>query len=63
MSKNKNILKTTDNASVYKKAFVNLYFHCPICSPNKGCNRQAKWTHDNESWKSNRKTQWKGGNL
>jgi hypothetical protein len=59
MNKNKEILKTTDNASVYKKVFVKLHLHCPICPPNKGCNRQAKWNNDYECWKTNRKTQWK----
>ena len=59
MSKNKKILETTDNASVYKKAFIKFYSRCPICSPNKGCNKQRSYNLDCECWKSNRKTQWK----
>lgn len=61
MSKNKTILKTTDNSSVYKKAFIKLYSSCPMCSPNKGCNRYDSYFNDCNCWKSNRTTQWKGG--
>ena len=61
MSKNKEILKTTDNPSVYKKAFTKLYSSCPMCSPGEGCNKPRRFNLDCESWKSNRKNQWKGG--
>ena len=57
--KNKKALDTTDNSSVYRKALINTVCSCPLCSPNRGCNRQSKWSNDNECWKSNRKTQWK----
>lgn len=57
MCKNKEILETTDNASVYKKAFRNLHFKCPMCSPHRGCNHDR--SNDHKCWKSNRKTQWK----
>ena len=60
MSKNKEILESTDNPSVYKKAFIKLYSSCPMCSPNTGCNRH--YDNDFNNWKSNRKTQWKGVN-
>jgi len=60
MSKNKEILVTTDKPSVYRKAFIKLYSPCPMCSPNRGCNRHNKNVKDCECWKSNRKTQWKG---
>jgi len=57
MCKNKEILETTDNSSVYKKAFRNLHFKCPMCSPHRGCNHDR--SNDHKCWKSNRKTQWK----
>lgn len=60
MSKNKEILESTDNPSVYKKAFIKLYSSCPMCSPNRGCNKQRKYNHDCENWKSSRRSQWKG---
>ncbi len=49
-------MKTTLNSQVYNKALRN-NFGCPICGPNKGCNR--KRTHDSYCWKSNRKDQWR----
>ena len=63
MSKNKEILETTDKPSVYRKAFIKLYSACPMCSPNRGCNKQRKYNRDCENWKSNRKSQWKGSEL
>lgn len=57
--KNYEILKSTDNSSAYRKAFIKLYSSCPMCSPNKECNAQRKYNNDCNNWKSNRRFQWK----
>lgn len=59
MGKNKEKLESTDNSSVYKKAFTKLYSPCPMCSPGKGCNKRQRGSNDMNCWKSNRKNQWK----
>ena len=54
--KEKKTIKSTMDSRVYKMAIrQNLY--CPICGPNKGCNRNRN--NDNKSWKTYRDTQWK----
>ena len=55
----KHVLETTDNPQVYKKVHNVNISQCPICSPNKGCNKRYKFTHDEHCWKSSRKHQWK----
>jgi hypothetical protein len=55
-TKNKKTIETTTNNKVYKMALYDLILGCPICAPNRGCNRNRNY--DN-SWKSYRKTQWK----
>lgn len=55
--KNKKIITNTTNSRVYKMARNVFISSCPICSPNKGCNRQRK-KFDN-SWKNNRDNQWR----
>ena len=55
--KNFEMLKTTGNSSVYRKAFIKLYSKCPMCSPNRGCNRH--FSTDINSWKRKRLTQWR----
>jgi len=54
--RNRNHLKSaTDNHSYMTLFRDNL--SCPICRPNKGCNR--KRSKDLQNWKSNRSVQWK----
>ena len=63
MSKNRKTrqsCKKAHNNYEYVRLFREELVYCPICGPNKGCNRQAKWTGDQNCWKSHRKTQWKG---
>lgn len=50
------ILGNTTNSRVYKLAVNETVSGCPICSPNKGCNRNKNF--DN-CWKTYRKTQWR----
>lgn len=49
--------RTTTNSSVYKKVAIFPQFGCPICAPNKGCNKNRDNNYLN--WKSHRKTQWR----
>ena len=53
MKKNKKELKNADNSRAYKAAIT---VGCPICGPNKGCNRNRDFDNN---WKSHRKNQWK----
>jgi len=52
----KKTLKHTMNSQVYNKA-LRQNMGCPICPPNRGCNRNR----DNHSlsWKGYRNSQWK----
>lgn len=54
----KKVFKNTDNSRVYKMANRETFTSCPICSPNKGCNRKNRWG-GMTSWKKIRKTQWR----
>lgn len=54
--RNKKTIKNTDSSIVYNKA-VKANNGCSHCSSGKGCNRSRD--NDKNSWKSNRKTQWK----
>lgn len=51
--------RTTTNGSVYRKVAIISQLGCPLCSPNKGCNRRRKWD-GSISWKdtSKAKKQW-----
>ena len=50
--------KTTTNSRVYNMMMRECSsISCPICGPNKGCNRYREY--GNLSWKGKRKTQWK----
>jgi hypothetical protein len=64
MEKAKKNANETTNSNVYKKlrGYV-VHVRCTHCAPNRGCNRRSKISSsDNKSWKSYRKTQWRGGN-
>lgn len=52
----KNLKKTTDNRE-YNAALSEKTSGCPICSPNRGCNRNRDNFNDN--WKHYRKNQWR----
>ncbi len=52
----KKLIKDTMNSQVYKKA-LRQNMGCPICPPNRGCNRNRD--NDNRNWKRWRGTQWK----
>lgn len=54
--KNKKTVQITDNSKEYKMAKREITLGCPICPPNRGCNRNRDY--DN-SWKNFRKTQWR----
>lgn len=55
--KNKKTLQLTNNSKEYKKAKRELDGDkCPICPPNRGCNRNRNY---NDNWKEYRKSQWK----
>jgi len=56
--KNEKLLKNTMNSQVYNKA-LRQNLGCPICPPNKGCNRKSKNYNCFISWKNFRGTQWK----
>ena len=52
------IVKTTTNSKEYKRLTGYRVSGCPICAPHRGCNRRRNSA--NRSWKSYRKTKWKG---
>jgi hypothetical protein len=54
--RNKKTIKNTMNSQVYKMA-IKSNLGCPICPPNKGCNRYKNT--DLKSWKNYRGNQWK----
>ena len=54
--RNKKIIKNTDHSRVYNMA-IRLNFGCPICGPNRGCNRNRN--NDFRNWKRYRGNQWK----
>lgn len=53
--RNKKLIKNTMNSQVYKMA-LNANLGCPICGPNRGCNRNR---NNNNNWKNNRDNQWR----
>lgn len=57
MRKALKVLKETMDSRIYNMAINEIYLGCPICAPNRGCNRNKK-NHDN-SWKTFRRTQWR----
>lgn len=54
--KTKKTLQGTTDSKAYKRAVKEKSLNCQICSPHRGCNRNRDY--DN-SWKSNRKHQWR----
>lgn len=57
MSRNsKREMKNTENSRVYKIAKWEHEGSCPLCPPNKGCNRNR---YGDNSWKKHRKRQWR----
>jgi len=57
MKANKILAETTDSLT-YKLAFrTKELLACPLCGPNKGCNRRRKQMQRN--WKKFRKTKFK----
>lgn len=55
--KHKKNLQLTTNSKEYKMVKRQLDLGCPICRPNKGCNRNRD--NDFKCWKRYRKTQWR----
>ena len=55
--RNKQTLQLTNNSKEYKMAKREMTLGCPICPPNKGCNRNRD--NDYKCWKRYRKTQWR----
>ena len=49
--------KNTTNSRVYKMIAIINELSCPMCPPNKGCNRKRDWKARN--WKDYRNNQWK----
>ena len=54
--KSRKELRLTTNSRVYKMAKNDIEGGCPICSLNRGCNRNRNYDNN---WKTHRKTQWK----
>ena len=52
-----NLMKTTDNSSVYRKE-LNKSFYCEICGARSGCNRNGDHS-DRKNWKRYRNTQYR----
>ena len=52
----KKTLQNTMNSRVYKMA-LRQNMGCPICPPNKGCNRNRD--NNYKSWKNYRDNQWR----
>lgn len=59
MKKASKVLKETSSNLEYRRALNELESGCPICGLGTGCNRRNRFSHDEHSWKSCRKTQWK----
>ena len=55
--KNNKNLQLTDNSKEYKMTKRRMDLGCPICGPNRGCNRNRD--NDFRNWKRYRKTQWR----
>jgi hypothetical protein len=61
----KETYRTTNHRRIYKYSRFRLLklSNCPLCSPNKGCDRKGRVfvCHLSHSWKdqSKRKKQWK----
>lgn len=56
MRKAKEVLRETDSNKEYKSAVSELLKHCPLCMPNRGCNRNRDYEN---GWKSKRDNQWR----
>lgn len=57
--KNKKTLQLTNDSKEYKMTKRKMDLGCPICRPNKGCNRKGRNGTPYRSWKTYRKTQWR----
>jgi len=57
MSKAKRNIKTITDRKTFKRVWLSKELSCPICGPNKGCNRARKKI--DKCWKQHRKTKWK----
>lgn len=55
--KNFDVIRNTSNSRVYKMTVREEILRCPICPPNKGCNRARK--NIDNSWKEHRDNQWR----
>lgn len=55
MRKAKRILQETENSQEYKSALGELLKLCPLCRPNRGCNRNRDYSG---GWKDHRDKQW-----
>lgn len=55
--KSKVVIETTTNSKEYKRLTGYQVSGCPICAPNRGCNRMRNSVR--RSWKKYRNTQWK----
>ena len=56
MRNRKRNAKNTDDSRVYKMTMRDVHLGCPICPPNKGCNRNR---YNTDNWKEHRKNQWR----
>jgi len=57
MSKARRNIKTITDRKTFKRVWLSKELSCPICGPNKGCNRARKKI--DKCWKQHRKTKWK----
>lgn len=53
------IEKTTWNSFTFKRVYLNSKISCPICPPNKGCNKKSGRDSRKKNWKLFRDTQYK----
>lgn len=61
MSKNRKTRQSCD-ISTDNHTYMVLFrdeFKCPICRPNRGCNKNWKLRKENQNWKRLRGKQWK----
>ena len=49
--------KTTSN-SVYRRAVIYHHLGCPICEPNRGCNKERNNPFKSWKYKYKKRKQW-----
>lgn len=50
--------RKTTSSSVYRKAVIYHQLGCPICEPNRGCNREKNNPFKSWKFKFKKRKQW-----